>query len=146
MSVSRIILASKAQYARAYQYTELDEMDLTYFVIYNLREIRKSLEELKKYIAKKNEEKKRILTLLRNTDFNDRQLLILKDIIDGQKSIFSVQEIENKYGVSNQTARNDLNHLVKKGMLETRKNGNQIKFLPVKNFSKKLNLPDHSSH
>jgi Fic family protein len=146
MSVSRIILASKAQYARAYQYTELDEMDLTYFVMYNLREIRKALEELKKYISKKNEEKRRILTLLRNTDFNERQLLILKDIIDEQKSIFSVQEIENKYGVSNQTARNDLNRLVERGILETRKNGNQIKFLPAKNFAKKLNLPDNSFH
>jgi Fic family protein len=78
---------------------------------------------------------------MRNTDYNDRQLFILRDIIDNQKSVFSVQEVEKKYGVSNQTARNDLNHLVERGILETRKNGNRIQFLPVRDVAKKLNLP-----
>src|SRR5260221_12066996 len=50
MSVSRIILSSKAQYARAYQYTELDHNDCTYFILYNLKCIGRALEELKAYI------------------------------------------------------------------------------------------------
>ncbi|MBS1601855.1 MAG: Fic family protein, partial [Bacteroidetes bacterium] len=62
MSVSRVILGSKAQYARAYQHTEKDGNDLTYFVLYNLRCIQRSLEELKIYIARKNKEKKSILS------------------------------------------------------------------------------------
>ena len=47
MSVSRIILKAKAKYARAYLYTEYDDNDLTYFILYNLKCISTALEELK---------------------------------------------------------------------------------------------------
>ena len=63
MSVSRIILKAKAQYARAYLHTELDNNDLTYFILYNLQCIKTALEELKKYIERKAQEKKRSITL-----------------------------------------------------------------------------------
>jgi Fic family protein len=138
MSVSRIILGSKAQYARAYQYTEQDENDLTYFILYNLKAIEKSLEDLKKYIDRKNKEKRNILTLLRNTDYNDRQLELIQEILNNKKSVFTVTELETKFGVSNQTARNDLNYLVTKGILETRKNGNKIQFILAEDGEKKI--------
>jgi Fic family protein len=138
MSVSRIILGSKAQYARAYQYTELDENDLTYFILYNLKAIEKSLEELKKYIERKNKEKKSILALLRNTEYNDRQLELMQEILNNKKNIFTVTEVEMKFGVSNQTARNDLNYLVTKGILKTRKSGNKIQFVLVEGGERKI--------
>lgn len=138
MSVSRTILRSKAQYARAYQYTELDENDLTYFVLYNLKAIRISLEDLKKYIERKNKEKNEILGLLRNTDYNDRQIVVLQELLNNKKNIYTVVEIENRFGVSNQTARNDLNHLVKKGILMSRKSGKTIQFLSTGNIEEKL--------
>jgi Fic family protein len=138
MSVSRIILGSKAQYARAYQYTEQDENDLTYFIIYNLKAIEQSLEELKKYIERKNKEKKNILSLLRNTEYNDRQLELIQEILNNKKSIFTVTEVETKFGVSNQTARNDLNFLATKGILKTRKSGNKIQFVLVEGGEKKI--------
>ena len=138
MSVSRIILNSKAQYARAYQHTELDENDLTYFTLYNLKAISKSLEELKQYIGRKNAEKKNLLSLLRDTDYNDRQIAILQEILADKKISFTVHEIETKFDVSNQTARNDLNHLVGKGILQTRKSGKTIQFLITKDAIKKI--------
>ena len=138
MSVSRIILRSKAQYARAYQYTELDQNDLTYFILYNLKAIRISLEELKIYIERKNREKNEMLKLLRKTDYNDRQIVILQEILNHKKDIYTVQEIEIRFGVSNQTARNDLNYLVEKGILEPRRSGNKIQFLSAGDIEKKL--------
>ncbi|GGB14714.1 Fic family protein [Puia dinghuensis] len=138
MSVSRIILGSKAQYARAYQYTEKDGNDLTYFILYNLKCIENSLNELKKYIERKNREKKNILALLRNTTYNDRQIVLIEEIINNKKAVFSVQEVQNKFGVSNQTARTDLNYLVSKGILETRKSGNRIQFLLTDGGEKKI--------
>ena len=138
MSVSRIILGSKAQYARAYQYTEKDNNDLTYFILYNLKCIENSLNELKKYIERKNREKKNILSLLRNTDYNDRQIELIQEILNNKKTVFSVLEVETKFGVSNQTARTDLNYLVSKGILETRKNGNKIQFLMTEGGEKKI--------
>ena len=138
MSVSRIILGSKAQYARAYQHTELDEMDLTYFLLYNLTAIRQAHEDLKKYIHKKSREKKNTLDLLRNTNYNERQISVLQEILNDDKNIFTVSQIEAKFEVSNQTARNDLNRLVEDGILQSRKNGKQIQFIPTPDSIKKI--------
>jgi len=49
-----------------------------------------------------------------------------------------VRELETRYAISNQTARNDLNQLVSKGVLETRKNGNKIQYLLTKDGLKKI--------
>ncbi len=138
MSVSRIILGSKAQYARAYQHTERDENDLTYFILYNLKAIEQSLAGLKKYIERKNKEKRNLLALLRNTEYNDRQIELLQEILDNRKSIFTVTEVETRFGISNQTARNDLNYLVKKGLLTPRKSGKKIQFVVVEGAASKL--------
>ncbi len=53
LSISRLILRSKAQYARAFQYTETDNGDLTYFISYNLRAMKLAFEELREYIKRK---------------------------------------------------------------------------------------------
>jgi len=138
MSVSRIILASKAQYARAYLHTEMDNNDLTYFLIYHLKCIQTALEDLKKYVHRKTTEKKSMLKLLRHTSFNDRQIAVLQDITQDNNLYFSVQQIQNRFGVSNQTARNDLTDLVTAGLMEFRKNGKRIDFFPVKDFTARI--------
>lgn len=138
MSVSRVILASKAQYARAYQYTENDGNDLTYFVLYNLTAISRALDELKKHIEKKKQERGYILTILRDTNYNYRQIALLTQMLKGDKKIFTVSELEMKFGVSNQTARNDLNYLVEKGILQPRKDGKKIQFVVTADAEKRL--------
>jgi len=138
MSVSRVILGSKAQYAKAYLYTELDENDLTYFLIYNLKCISTALEDLKKYIQRKTAEKKNVVTLLRQTNFNDRQIVIIQEIIHSSDIYFTVKQIENKFAISNQTARNDLEGLVQSGLIEYRISGNKKQFFPVKDFYDKI--------
>jgi len=138
MSVSRVILGSKAQYARAYQHTELDGNDLTYFVLYNLKAITTALSDLKKYIKRKNDEKKEVLSMMRDTNFNERQAGILQDILQNEKMVFTVNEIESKFAVSNQTARNDLNQLVDKGILQAKKAGKKINFIAVPDAASKI--------
>lgn len=140
LSVSRIILSSKTQYAKAYLHTEFDNNDLTYFSIYNLQCIHRALEDLKKYVQRKNAEKQHVIAMLRNTDFNDRQIAIIQDIIQEETTTFTVQQIENRFNVSNQTARSDLNDLVEKKILQTRKSGHKIQFLPEKNYLKRLGI------
>jgi Fic family protein len=138
MSVSRIILNSKAQYARAYLHTEIDNNDLTYFVIYNLKCLSAALVDLKKYIERKTEEKKNVLQLLRNTSFNDRQIVILHELIKDPSAYFSVQQVQTKFNVSNQTARNDLDGLTAAKLMESRKSGKKIQFFAVADFLKKV--------
>lgn len=140
LSVSRIILSSKTQYAKAYLYTEFDNNDLTYFVIYNLQCIHRALADLKKYVQRKSSEKQQVIALLRNTDFNDRQIALIQEIIQDETTVFNVQQIENRFNVSNQTARNDLNDLVEKKILQPRKNGHMIQFLATSNYLKKLGI------
>ncbi|OQP57185.1 hypothetical protein A3860_11525 [Niastella vici] len=140
LSVSRIILSSKSQYAKAYLHTEFDSNDLTYFAIYNLHCIHRALDDLKKYIERKRSEKHQVIAMLRNTAFNDRQIAIIQDIIQDGTSVFSVQQMENRFNVSNQTARNDLNELVEKKILQTRKSGHKIQFLAAKDYLKQLGV------
>lgn len=138
MSISRVILNAKAKYARAFLYTEIDDNDLTYFIIYNLECIKKALEELKKYIKRKTEEKKQTIELLRHTNFNERQIRILQEILHDPHSSYSVAKLETWFSISNQTARNDLNALVDAGLLEHRKAGKQMLFYPVKDIEDRL--------
>ena len=47
ISISHLILKAPAKYERAFLYTETDDNDLTYFVIYHLELIRRAVDELK---------------------------------------------------------------------------------------------------
>jgi Fic family protein len=96
------------------------------------------LSELRKYIERKNVEKRDILQLLRHTDYNERQIALIQEIINHKKSVFSVTEVQNKFGISNQTARADLSDLASRGILETRKSGKKIQFLLAEGGEKKI--------
>jgi Fic family protein len=118
LSISRVILQSRMQYYRAFQYTEADENDLTYFVMYQVKTLRQAYEELKKYIDRKNAEKKQLVSFQRIEGISLRQAQIIKLVQDEADTILNVKEIENRFGVSNQTARTDLLELVDMGFLE----------------------------
>ncbi|HTE26652.1 Fic family protein [Flavitalea sp.] len=138
MSVSKAILNSKTKYAKAYLHTEFDSNDLTYFLVYNLKAMANALKDLEEYIKKKTAEKKNISAILRNTMFNERQVAIIQEALNDGAVWFTVTGIENKFGVSNQTARNDLNVLVAGGVFEERKAGKRSQFFPVHEYMKKL--------
>ena len=138
MSVSRIILKAKSQYARAYLHTEYDENDLTYFFIYNLKCIDKALTELKLYIDRKIKEKNETINLLKNHNFNERQIVILRDLLKDSNQYFTAQQVETKFGVSNQTARTDLLKLVEANLLVQRNMGKRMTFFAMENLNKKL--------
>lgn len=118
LSISRVIMKTKVQYEKAYIYTEIDEMDVTYFVHYQVKVLTKSFEDLKKYIAKKRSEQKDILRFCKIEDVNDRQAKILLWLEKEPNRFFSVKEIETIFSVNNQTARTDLEGLVTKKLLK----------------------------
>jgi Fic family protein len=138
MSVSRIILKAKSQYARAYLHTEYDENDLTYFFIYNLKCIADALNELKLYIDRKVKEKNDTINLLKNHNFNERQIDILRDLLKDSTQYFTAKQVETKFGVSNQTARIDLLKLVEADLLIQRNMGRLMTFFAVENLNKKI--------
>jgi Fic family protein len=69
-----------------------------------------------------------MLSLLKETGFNERQIVIVKDILNDRNKYFSVKQIESRFNVSNQTARNDLTGLVKNGVLVEKQSGRKSQF------------------
>lgn len=129
LSISRVFLLSKAQYARAYQYTEFDHNDLTYFVVYNLKAMDIAFKDMKKYVSKKRKEINDLIVRLDTSHLNERQLQLLQEAFNEGKQVFAVADIEKRWAISNQTARTDLQGLVAHGFFEQKKMGKKIIFV-----------------
>lgn len=128
LSISRLILRAKAQYARAYQYTEIDDHDLTYFLLFNLKTMKLSFEELRSYIQRKSEEKMKLSTFMKIDSITYKQALILEWFYKEPALLLTSKEAENRLAVSTVAARNNLMHLVEMGYLslidlDKKKNG-----------------------
>jgi Fic family protein len=131
MPISRVISKTKRMYEKAFLYTEYDENDLTYFILYHLRTMKKAFEELKLYLKRKTEENKSVALLASIEGINQRQARIIQIIHEKPDSLFTVKEIENRFAVSNFTARADLEGLVTMGFL-TALHPNKVKRTYVK--------------
>ena len=119
LSISRLILKSKAAYAMAFLYSEKDGNDFTYFLLYKLRTMKLAFEELRLYIKKKNEEKKQVTDFLGFDGLNYRQALVIEWFRDESDLLITVHEAETRLGVSYMSARGDLTDLVEKGYLSS---------------------------
>ncbi len=118
LSISRVIMQTKVQYEKAYIYTEIDDMDVTYFIHYQVKVLMRAFEDLKKYVAKKKKEESNLLKYLQQEEINERQAEVLYKLEKNGTKSFTVKEIENTYSVTNQTARTDIEELVDKGFLK----------------------------
>jgi Fic family protein len=118
LSISRMIVKSKAQYAMAYIHTEVDENDLTYFIQYKLKTMKLAFESLREYIQRKIKEKKTVFDFQRISGINERQALILKWLYGEPDKLVTVKEVEIRLRVSNQTGRTDLYELKDLGYLD----------------------------
>ncbi len=140
MPISRVIRKAPSQYARAYLYTEYDEADLNYFIHFNVKVMVQAQKELWGYIIQKQKESAEALQLLKQAvkQFNLRQSLILKEIIDQPSRIFTIQEIKVKYNITYQTARTDLLNLVKQGYLQYNEKNKRFLFFKSEQFEQKI--------
>lgn len=130
LSISRIFVHAPAQYARAYQLTETDGNDMTYFIDFNIHIISRALEDLKKYIINKKEEEAESLQLVEQIpDLSFRQAEILRDFIRHPTRHYAISEIAGKYKVSLPTARTDLLLLEEKGKLKKYQDGKRQVFM-----------------
>ncbi|WP_410522642.1 MarR family transcriptional regulator [Pedobacter sp. KBW01] len=59
---------------------------------------------------------------------NERQAIIIKLIYDEPDLLLTVREIETRMGISNQTARTDLDHLEALGLLDAMEMNKKTKF------------------
>ncbi|MGL5444452.1 MAG: Fic family protein, partial [[Mycobacterium] stephanolepidis] len=54
LTISRILKTAPSKYSKSFIFTEQDQGDLTYFLIYQLKVIQRALDDLNKYLARKS--------------------------------------------------------------------------------------------
>jgi Fic family protein len=141
LSISRIILKSRRQYNRAFLHSELDDADLTYFIVYHLRAIQLAIRELEDYLKRKQREYRESLSLLKKASWmNYRQQALIQHALKHPDFIYTIESHKNSHRVTYQTARTDLLSLAKKGCLEKIKSGRAFQFAIPDDLPKKVGL------
>ncbi len=139
LSISKILRDAPSQYGRSFLLTETDERDATYFIVYQLEVIERAVDRLHAYLRGQIEEVREVEALLRGSDdFNQRQLAVLGDALRGPDASYTFQSHATAYGVTHETARNDLLQLEGMGLLERRRRGRRYLFTPPPDLSQRL--------
>lgn len=139
ISISSILRKAPSKYVRSFLYTETDDNDLTYFLIFQTQVIHKAILELHAYINRKTTEVREVESHMRALDmFNYRQVEILHNALKhpGQRYTFSSHQ--KSHNVAYQTARTDLLDLAEQGVLDQRKKGRQLVFVSPADLSARL--------
>jgi len=118
ISISSILKRAQAQYARSYLFTETDENDATYFIIYQLEVIKRALHAAELYLERKTEQIAEAEKVLRDRgEFNYRQLALLSHALRKAHAEYTVKSHQISHVVAYATARADLRNLVERGLL-----------------------------
>lgn len=117
LSISKIIAKSKTSYEKAYLFVESDEMDLGYFITYNLEVLNSAFENLKLYIQRKNNEQKAAQRFLKLGNINLRQAEILQLYVENPNAVYAIKDFQVKFMISPTTAKADITPLVERGIL-----------------------------
>lgn len=139
LSISRLLNQAPTQYARAFLYVETDEADLTYFLLHQLRVIRKSIDELYKYLDKRASEVGDLERHLGKTGlFNQRQLALLAHALRRPDAVYTFKTHQTSHGVVYETSRKDLLDLEVLGLLDRGKVGREYRFFPAQELERRI--------
>ena len=144
ISISEIIKKAPGQYKDAYLYTETDDSDTTYFIIYQLEVIKKAIVHLHIYLDKKVKEINEAEELIEGTKrlqgkLNYRQLAILRNALEHPGAIYRIRSHQNIHNVTYETARSDLLKMVDNlKLLEKKKLGREFIFISPPDIQKRL--------
>lgn len=139
ISISRVIRQGPSKYARAFLYTETDDNDLTYFILYHLDVIRRAVRELHKYIERKTAQLRVMEGELRGVVvLNHRQRALIAHALRHPHQLYTAKSHQLSHNVAYETARTDLLDLARRELLHAEKVGKSWRFTPVTNLEEKL--------
>lgn len=118
LSISRVIAKSKKSYEKAYLYSEVDDLDLGYFINYNLKVLEQAYCELKDYIQRKQLEKRNSYQYMRLGHINERQAQVIQLYVDEPNEVLTVKDLQDRFNISPTTAKQDIVSLVERGLLK----------------------------
>ena len=128
LSISKAIREHKGRYEEAYQLSETDDNDVTYFLDYNIEMLMQSVEIFTGYLRRKINERRHVMELMDAGDITQRQADILASLMNSDVPQ-NIYELSSVLGVSPQTIRNDLNILIGKGHArQSSKDGHKQRF------------------
>lgn len=131
LSVSRIIKKSKIQYDNSFLYSEYDDNDMTYFLVYKLKAIVLSIKEFVMHYQHKLQEEKIIQRIAGELgEFNARQVSLLQELQSNKDKTIDINIYKSKNRISYETARTDLMYLAKKNLLDRIHVARKFVFVP----------------
>jgi Fic family protein len=143
LSISHIIRKAPVKYGRAFLYSETDDNDMTYFVLYHLHVIQRAIQELHDYITRKTSDLRKLEMRLRGMDaLNHRQRALIGHALRHPNQRYTIESHRVSHNVVYQTARTDLLDLCAKGLLGKRKAGKAWVFVPERGLEQKLEEVD----
>jgi Fic family protein len=140
LTISKILKTAPSKYAKSFIYTEQDDGDLTYFLLYQLGVVQRALTELDVYLARKVTElhDTRLLLSAAPGEFNHRQLALLEAAMKDPAIVFTAVTHSQSHNVSVETARQDLVNLDSRGLLDKHRVKRQHLWSPAANLQKVL--------
>jgi Fic family protein len=139
LTISKIIQQSSAQYGRAFLYSETDENDLTYFLLYHAEVIRGAIDELDQYMDRHTKQLAEAQRDLRGlTVLNDRQRDLINHALRHPGQRFTIESHRHSHHVAYETARTDLMDLADRQLMQKRKVGKTWIFTPAVDLAEKL--------
>lgn len=139
ISISQVILNAPSKYERAFLYTETDDNDLTYFILYHLDIIDKAVKLLHNYIQQKTERLQLLEQNLKGmAGLNHRQRMLISHALRHPHQRYTFRSHQTSHNIVYQTARLDLLDLESKGLLISRKVGRTWYFTPAAKLEEKL--------
>ena len=125
--ISERIRKGFARYSQAYVDTELDEGDLTYFVLYKLDIIELALDDLADHLRREEQKLVRSEAFLKlSKDLNLRQRLLLEHGLRHPLTHYTVKSHMNSNGITAATARTDLEDLLRRRFMVATKQRQEV--------------------
>ncbi|RLM22822.1 hypothetical protein BIY29_11355 [Brenneria alni] len=124
ISISKLLKAAPVKYGISYLYTEIDDMDLTYFIAYQCDIVLRAVRDFATQIETLHNERRRLVMFVENNLLLAKgELDIMAIALNAPGSLLSAGNIKDRLGISDNTARARLNSLKDKGLLRPVKDG-----------------------
>lgn len=121
ISISRLLHKAPKQYTQSYIDVETDELDMTYFIAYQLKIISRAIIDLQNLVETKEKETTVTKPVIHHDQLNIHQYQLLMNTPSNQ--ILTAKEVAISLNISDGTARKILNELESLGFATTVKNG-----------------------